>query len=362
MKRRKHSPSAKKERQDRLHQLANVTGLGSPAARLIGVTGFVRAQLPGYLLMKEPALCDTCWVEYAYMTPLKRTQMFTHDFVSVFRRKWAQYFDYRTGSEKCPAEEEFALNTPSEMTALWTARQHADAIGIPYMTYLLQVFEHAAQVEGHSRLLRPNQLYSDPQVAHVVAYWGTHRQVASLDVEEWDERFMAANYTGDLAQRRLQDLIQERVKCELGVASYMIYRPIVPEAVARGRFGDELVDRAISMAGPVPAFSWAACRPYVPSCLGLAVNVESCKSCAFATLCATVGERTERQMEVVYGSSDPLADQRRTKNRERKQRQRMRERSRHTGDDSGSCRSGMVRETLLTCKCVTVPGHASLLS
>jgi hypothetical protein len=330
MRQPKHSHAAKAERQARFQQLSQAIAAPTPANRLVGVSAFVRAHIQSGLLAEEPALAETCWIEYAYMTPLDRTELFTRAYVEVFRMKWEQYVDYATASEKCPAEEEFSLNTREEMTALWKARQTADAIGAPYLTYLLQVFEHAATIEGHTKLLRPNQLYSDPQVKHLITYWDERHASASLAGADWDDRFRAENYTGDAAQTRFHDLIQDRVKDEIGLANYVIRQPAMPEAVARQRFGDAMVDDAIRWFGSgVPALPVASIRvAYMRPCLGLAyTKTPACTDCALAELCGAVTCKTDAHLQIEYGSSEPLADRKRKGDRDRQQRHRMRKRN-----------------------------------
>lgn len=318
----------------------------SPAHALLAELRFVRTWIAPDQLADEVALTETCWIEYAYLSALRRTELFTQKYEELFRRFHVKYVDYLSVNDITPIQAEFALNTESEMTALWRARQHADAIGVPYETFIGQAMESMLIAEGHKKIPRPNQLYSDKPVDHVLRYWSQWREtrVPSMFDDSWDGRFFADQFRGDPVQLRAMAIIEEHVmsvppeRRGTRVANFVIHRPVMPEAEARQRFGDSAVDEALASAGPTPPRrSSVDSALYRPGCLGLVFRDESinCAGCRIAGLCTEFVRRLDREFKEICGDTSPKTARKRSKAAERKRNQRSRERAASAGVGKG---------------------------
>lgn len=333
--RTKYTPDKKAKRISRAQRAQDLMSAPPSSGSLINTSLFIREFVERSKRADEPRLVDLCWVEYAYMSPLKRTAAFTSEYLKVYRRYYEKYVDLKGAPYRCPIADAWAANEPGEMNSLWTARQHADKLGMPYPIFLGEAMEHAA-ANGYKQFPRPNQLYSDSLLRHLTAHWQIHASVERLRLDEWDERFLVTNYAGDPAQARLHDLVVKRIKSkpthiDLNIQNYVLSRqPAIPIAVAIDRLGEPAVQSEVRRASSVPP------QPdpdqsarYIRPCIGIAYNLDHavCGACGVAALCALVDGKVDQLSLAAFGDVEPKSAANRKASRERKQKQRARERS-----------------------------------
>lgn len=313
-------------------------GAGALAA-IVGRGAWVRAHIPSEFLQDEPTLSASCWPEYLYLSPLDRTRRFTTEYLNAYKFYAKRMIDHRKVAHLCPVNELLEYNAATFISSLWRARQQADALCMPYQKYLFPLMQHALEEEGHTRLPLPNQLYDLAQIKHVVEDWTQSTRDVTPDTRDWDERLLAINYSGTLAQRHSHDVLINLVGNSVGrLEQFMLRDGLLPESVARARLGDELADRALDRHGstrilPSPTPSTAYIRP----CLGLlAIHGPACSGCPFAAQCERVSLAIDQELRSIYGSADPRADHKRELARDRQRRKRERDRERDSeliGDD-----------------------------
>ena len=129
--------------------------------------------------------------------------------------------------------------------AVWRARQAADKLGIPYDFYIRAVMNHAESTSW-SRPPRPNQMYSEDMIAVAVSAWNIKKGTQVLVAE--DNRFLAANYTGNCDQRDYQCYLVETIKTkvhkEFSIHYCMVEKRQLLENLAVKAFGAIAVNKA----------------------------------------------------------------------------------------------------------------------
>ncbi|RYG39305.1 MAG: hypothetical protein EON93_00265 [Burkholderiales bacterium] len=341
--RKKYTAAKKAQRVERALRAQELMSATPSSATLIATSLFIREFVERDKRSAEPKLVDACWVEYAYMSPLKRTTSFTAEYLKVYRRFYEKYVDSKEAPFRCPIDDIWAANEPGEMNSLWTARQHADELGMPYPIFLGEAMEHAA-ANGYKQFPRPNQLYSDSLLRHLTAHWQIHASVERLRLDEWDERFLVTNYAGDPAQARLHDLVVERIKAkpthtDINIKNYVLSsQPAIPIAVAIDRLGGSDVQTEVKRASRIPTQPDPdqAAR-YIRPCIGIAYNLDPvvCGACKVAALCAQVDAKVDQLSLAAFGDVEPkrAADREGARERQRTRRAKLRAASESPGPD-----------------------------
>lgn len=339
--------SKKDELQRHVQALHAKECVGNTAA-IIGRAAWSRAHISSKFLQEEPALSASCWPEYLYLSPLERTRRFTTEYLRAYKHYANRMIDHRRVAHLCPVNEVFECNAAQGMSALWRARQCADELCMPYDKYLFPLFEHALEVEGHTRLPLPNQLYDLAQIEHVVEKWNEWTRDGITVTSNWDERLLAMNFRDTLAQRHCHDVLINLIGSSVGrLKQFMLRDGLLPESVARQRLGDDLVNRALDRHGPPRSSRLPAPSPgYLRPCIGLFANPgPACTGCPFTDPCKRISQAVDQEMKSVYRSTDPKADHVRELARRRQQKRRERIRKRdselafedsHQGMEQGS--------------------------
>lgn len=296
--------------------------------RHIRETALARAWIDSKLLEDESALQELAWVEYRYMTPLARTELFTKMYFEAYLRVYAKRFPDEDSSKKRPCEIEFARNSPRVMSALWRARATADVAGLPYDAFLDKVLESHLIKDRWKNPPRPNQLYGKLVMPRVQGLLTNEFVEQRLYGANWDQRFFAAAYRGDPVQKSahalLARVVNESDEPAEKLAVYLCGRRAITVEAASDMFGVELTRRAIEMGEQLPVEVGAPPASYVPACAGYYWGDDDshCQFCPVRVNCAQVSERVSVDVRVMTGSVDPRGDQQRKKGRERQQRLR----------------------------------------
>lgn len=321
----KWSPIAKSRRVAIADSLDTDLAHPSQVHRLVARSTFIRAFIEPERLGSERKLSETCFVAYAYMLPLERTQLFLTEYLAVYRRWWEKVHDCNEAPHQCPMSERLAENDQRDLNALWGARQVADALGIPYGTYINQAFEAMASHVDRQQFPRPNQLQGGWWQETVIAYWDEHLPIQHWNVEDMHPKFHAASFRAEPAQLRLHEIMEARInRRPERLANYLCKENhIFPEQVARERFGDDLVDQALKSVGSSPRVEVCSEPKHLPMCLGLTYDSSpDCAGCPFAAQCRQVWDKATLKLVSDHGSIDPRQAHKRQLARDRKRRSR----------------------------------------
>lgn len=292
-------------------------------------SAFARSHIDPNHLEHEVDLEDTCWIEYAYMHPWDRTDLFTSKYLDVYRRFYEKYVDASIADSRLPAAHKLIDNDRAFISGIWAARQHADRIGMPYLKFLNEVME-SSLFRGRPHFPRPNQLYGLGMMERLKKAWTPESQrIFSLEVNTWDVRFQRRNYRGDMPQQRLRAMAIDRVRvrrCEIPLSNYLSDRqPILTEELARRHFGDQLTVQALKRFTPAPEVADEGLPGYLQPCVGLGLtSAQHAASCNDPELCARVNQAVAALMKREFGSDSPRLELERQQARDRQRKCRER--------------------------------------
>lgn len=318
----------------RARELADARAQPTRMTRFVAEQRLVRTWIDHKLMEDEGALQELAWVEYRYLTPLQRTELFTRIYIATYRKLYQEQHPDEDASKKQPCNEELVRNELSEITSLWKARVHADEAGIPYDVYLETVMRGHLVDDRWGRPPRPNQLYGKltrPRLREAVSDQALTDRLCGSD---WDRRFHASQYRGDPVQETALELIKGLVNGSDRPADTLAHFLCDRQALTRARavelFGEAAVsDAECRSAAPVIQNADGALTTHVPSCIGNYWNEDEdlgfCRDCPAAAQCRGLTARVRDDLIRVTGSDNPRLAHVRRSNAERQRRHRARQ-------------------------------------
>lgn len=303
-----------------------------------------RTIIPAEHFDAEPELSELAFVPHRLRSAYQRTQEFATTFDELFRAYRKRYWAKDT--RLAPRAQLYAW-PDSDIVALWQARQHADLLGLPYRYYLRRAFEYCFSA-GYKRCPAPNQIWRDPILK---AIEDEAKQGVSLAAsreyspDRLNPMFLAENYRGHPVQVAAHDDLVAKVKQfpdEFKLGVLLMQDKIIPERIARERFGDARVDRTLSeyvpfkpreMGEPLPADA----HPML-GCFGTyRAASDVCSACPLVASCRTLDADVRAALVARYGTDTPRVAKETSDATERKHRQRKRERlDREAGRKGGA--------------------------
>lgn len=290
----------------------------------------------------ERELLDTVWPLYAFMSPYKRTDMFMDGYRRFHREVVAAKGNHsdrtraqlkntgiKLGSEGLARGPLFSRrHDKAEITALWGLRQRVDQEGLPYHFF----FDRAVEFfKSRSFIPRPNQMASDKHFDGLIKYcWLKAKETPSLLMRADDPRFKNENFQDHPAQKRFHQIILKLLKAvsypESWLNDLIFHKRILPESVARAKFGDDAVDDAKAQASNAEKPSPDQDLSFKPGCFGYYPAYEarsaSCVTCSFAPACDQVGQAIRQISAERFGSDSPFDDRKKLLARERQRKHR----------------------------------------
>ncbi len=291
-------------------------------------------------LDEEPELAASAYLPYAYMSAYERTQL----FYSLYRKHYANKFERRTGRPPVGMSERLSGVEGGDFTSFWRARQRADALGVPYDHFVIEMMRDADD-NGTRELPRPNQLCSDGKLPKLIERMDELRNAGRFDpfAGHFDPRFYAANHVGDVQQVAALDWMEQQIN-STGPARkpallhrFLQLQQVFPEAEAIRRFGQQLVDEAKAHRGGFTSRSpvtLPAVPPSDPGCFGMFKDGDvACGQCRVQPNCLERRAAVEDGVLERFGVWDVPKDRARSAATARKRRQRERERDGATTTD-----------------------------
>lgn len=326
--RKKKSVKNRVEAHRRNSIYAKVLAISDPEQRRVAEGVFQRTYIAPKLLAKEAALHQTRWIGHRYMTPLQATQQFNDAYLIAYRRVWARHFSATEAPGKQPIEASFAMNDLADMTSLWTSRQRADELGMPYDLFCEIIMERWIVGRKAKQPPLPNQMCSGKLFNGWMRGHPTWAEISErLFLPDWDARFFAEPISDDpvhaAAMRMLHADVLYAKDRPARLARYLsVYGPLTEER-AGTMFDPDLVRDAMALVCESADVS-SASGAYVPACIGNRTNERDapCHTCQFAVQCSTLKRKVTRKLIAIGGSADPRADRRRQQNRDSQRRRR----------------------------------------
>lgn len=274
-------------------------------------------------LAPEARLMTLKWYDYRFMSPMAATMLFGDTYQKWFRRAIARTVDRNLAVNVRGIDLKNILSNPRQLTALWTARQHADELGIRYDEYLEFCFMFATN-RRRKRLPQPNQLYFSEAsefawIQQLMNFW-PERLFGGLvkleDLTQYRMEFYRGLPSQDGYRRFILDLASKHTKPWHEVMRiYSIEKQQLPirllaPAIGRERFRDAL-QRLKSDAPFRVAPSVNVTREQLwQSCFGIphafSADEEPCSICPQSAGCRKVAELVLADVKARLGSSDPV--------------------------------------------------------
>lgn len=314
-------------------------------------------------LSAESDLIVRKWFGYRFMSPLDATVLFANQY----RRAFKAYIAFHEGPEAGKRANGISLydiwTQRGELTSTWRARQHADAIGMDYETYLRFCFEFAS-LKNRKRPPRPNQLRPSGDKQEAAWFAKFHKDRAEgtlLAIDRWFDRNEAPQYhfeayKGLPAQNQYrQDLVgllheTHRLRSD-AMRKWSIERrqlPIRALLPISGDHGFKLALQALRSdleafpAQPVQATKLKE-QDLHQSCFGIphAQDLDDvpCAKCPQAKDCRQTAEQVLAVIEEHHGVADPEVARRRAQTRERVRRHRAKTK-RDASTEGGAAHAG----------------------
>lgn len=201
------------------------------------------------LLLRESELMATKWFDYRILHPWQATALFLEAYRS--EHAWIMRKREDVNSHwfhKGIKATSLCKTSPTQMTAIWKARQAADSIGAPYDFYC-NVLLDWAEKRNWTHLPRVNQLYLEDHIAVVKAAFEDRARTKLFVATEPCYRHDAGDEPHQIDYRRfLQEQIRRRSAPEYGVASLIFQHEHLSEEQANQLFGVDVTRSAIRAA------------------------------------------------------------------------------------------------------------------
>ena len=284
----------------------------------------------------EPFLYRTKWFDYRFISPAEATNLFADEYRQLYREAWRTHFDRDEALHKqgIASGDVFAARDRRGLAGIWTARQMADAVGVPYKFFIRYGIEYFLSLRKVDHLPRPNQLVNVDIAHEVERKW--KESCAAIPTFSRDERYLDVNFRNESAQvdhrAWLLKLIkrQTRSECRHMIRVLCLERGFLPLELVEDRF-NEIIAEARAEATPSIAAHELTKLPIRPGCYGTPHAYrplgDECGACSHRESCAVEVQGVLAELKERWGSDSPLKDHQRILNKQRQRRFRERKKS-----------------------------------
>lgn len=317
----------------RARDFAEAKAIPDRTVRKVTQLRLLRTWIDPQLLDDECYLQDMAWPEYRYTDGLARTELFAKWYYDLYIKLYAEQHPDEDVTKKRPIHPDLLRNDPGVISALWIARGHADAAGVPYDVYLERVMRGHMVNDRWERVPRPNQLYGKLAVPRARDALAQDEVQQRLYGPDWDRRFFAAAYRGDPVQEAALSALRTVVTGSESPAEvlseFLCERQAITKERAIELFGDALVAKAMSIGSREPVSGVTGTGKYAPTCYGLPNLDEAapCSECQVNSHCVKLAVRVRDEVLRVTGSEDPRKEWKRKSATLRKQRSRAKQKA-----------------------------------
>lgn len=201
------------------------------------------------LLLREADLMGSKWFDYRILHPWQATALFLEAYRS--EHAWVMRKREDVNSHwfhKGIKATSLCRTTPTQMTALWKARQAADSIGVPYDYYCRTLLDWAEQ-RNWTHLPRVSQLYLEDHIQVVLVAWqDSLRTRLRIATEPCYHREAGDEWHQVEYRRFLLDQVETKTHREFALASLIHRYEHLTEELATQRFGQAVVEKALRVA------------------------------------------------------------------------------------------------------------------
>jgi len=207
--------------------------------------------------MDLPVVYQSRWWDYRRVAPGHSLLLFAREYHraiksavrKMMKHNKARYFALTGGTLQERTETNLWEQPNHFITGLFKSMIFADLYGMPY-DLMLRIAMQVTEDRKWPYLPLPRQLYSDATAAEIVTRWEDH-QDKNLTLAK-HPMYLAENYADHPLQNAYRDWLVERIKTRsnrvVAIAVAVCQDRHLSEDYARYCFGDNVVDRAVSIA------------------------------------------------------------------------------------------------------------------
>lgn len=288
----------------------------------------------------EAVLLVKKWPAYRFLDPLQATTVFKEKYVEAYKHAYKTNIDLEKGDQIKIATGFKSWVQNSYLTQMWTARQAADMLSMPYEAYLEFAFNFAL-ARNRLHLPQPNQLGPNEKTSaawfgKLEEFWTADRRRLALTRMEPMAQYGLHHDQGLPAQTRFR---QELVAAEEGGSHALdgfIERNVLALCYLSLEQCSGLGAEAVSLAAERARRSFGGIPhehesfghgDLLQSCFGLpgaedALEEEPalrphCESCPVRAACTDLRDKVVASVMAGTGSGEPIDEHRKRVNRDR---------------------------------------------
>lgn len=281
-------------------------------------------------LEEDHALFTMKWFAYRVITPLAATKRFADDYRVARRRALHEHRDRHLAAAAKILPEIDWTKSNRLLTQLWTARQHADRLGMPYPEYLQFAFDFAMR-RKREYLPLPNQLR--PSTPAQIQAWNAELgKFWTVDLKAITFKRMPivpscsignglATYPLTAFRQQLVEMANEQTNPPDFFATQIVKNRYLSEQMCADHVDANIlaermveVDRDITYYGQDRASTdKLVARDSLPGCFAMipATAPASCLACPAKNLCTERALALSDSVKHHYGAVDPVDEVRR---------------------------------------------------
>lgn len=280
----------------------------------------------------EAVLLLKKWPAYRFLDPLRSTEIFKDKYIEAYKNAYKANIDRDAGEQIKIATGFRTWTQNSYLTQMWTARQAADMLSMPYETYLEFAFNFAL-ARNRRHLPQPNQLGPNPKTrdawfGKLEDFWTGDRRRLALTRMRPMTQYALIHDQGLPAQTRFRQELTEAEEGSSSVLDGFIARNVLALGYLSLEQCSHVGAEVVSLAAERVERSFGVVlhkheRPgpgdLLQSCFGLPGAEDSldeeeprfkppCLSCPVRAACTELRENVVASVTAETGSAEPIAE------------------------------------------------------
>lgn len=314
--------------------------------------------IPREHLEAEAELLLTKWPAYRFMSPIEATDIFHAAYVDGYKQYHRENADRDEAEGLGIGKKLRRHKQTAHYTQVWVARQKADMLGVPYPEYIEFAFKFAGARKDRKYAPQPNQLGPNPKTkdawhAKLNEFWDDDRYKLALSRMEPLPQYAVELDLGLPAQRRYREELLDlgtrpEVRFDDFYAKYVTVRGNLNVGDYKSIADSDALDKAERSAQrdledglcEVQEYSQPEAHEFYQSCFGIpgvdASDALTCGRCPHFEICGAARTEALQRVGAATGSTDPIAEKKKTDTRKRVARHRARKKALLSGPAAGS--------------------------